>query len=114
MPATRPAGPNVNGVPGVTACVEPPVPASVKLNGPPPAGVTDFATVIVGRFVFVNVHVTVSPGSTLIAPTGDPSEHVDVRRAATRAGVVSATEYVPGAIGPESFDCPSESENPPL
>ena len=61
-------------------------------------------------FVFVKTQVTVSPGSRSIAEGSLSSSQVASVR--SQPGVApSATEYVPGSSGSDSFVWPSESEN---
>ena len=90
--------------------VRPPVSAKAKLCGSF-AGTVTLSTTILPRFAFVKVQVTVSPAARAIEPGSEPSSHVADWRSQP-AGTVSETEYVPAASGPESFDCPSDSEKP--
>ena len=62
-------------------------------------------------FSFVKTQVTVSPAASEIALAGEESEQTADFRSHP-AGTFSETEYVPGASGPESSCCPSESEKP--
>ncbi len=68
-------------------------PVPVKANVPVVPTVA-LRTTIVPRLVFTNVHVTVSPGATAMAPIEEPSLHDDV--VSQPATGVSATAYVPG------------------
>src|SRR4051794_18500592 len=93
------------------------VSAPVSANGWPlnvkpncvesPAGTTTLSIVIVPRCVLVNVQLTVSPGATTIAPTGEPLSHVALLRSQPAGMSVSLTAYVPGLISPLSPDWPS-------
>src|SRR5437867_2123646 len=78
----------------------------VKKNSPSPP-VVSFSMMIVPRAVFVNVHVTVSPGFRPMALGALPSSHVVLVRSHPVLAA-SATEYVPGTRKSLVWDCPFE------